>query len=77
MGRCLAMGWGSVITGAGWGRGAVQQEVHEGVNRKLVDQSGLGSQIHVHMYAVSCKHVHTYTVCVQIEAWGSVSFQSF
>ena len=28
MGRCLAMGWGPVITGAGWGRGAVQAEVH-------------------------------------------------
>ena len=24
MGRCLAMGWGSVITGGGWGPGAVQ-----------------------------------------------------
>ena len=24
VGRCLAMGWGSVITGGGWGAGAVQ-----------------------------------------------------
>ena len=48
MGCCLAMGWASAITGAGWGRGNVQGEVHEGVNRKL---SGSGS--HVHMYAVS------------------------
>ena len=26
MGGCLAMGWASVITGAGWGMGAVQGE---------------------------------------------------
>ena len=74
MGCCLATGWASAITGVGWGRGAVQGEVHEGVNRKL---SGSVSQTHVHMYAVSWKHIHTYTVCVRMEAWGSISFQSF
>ena len=74
MGRCLAMGWASVITGAGWGRGAVQGKVHEGVNRKL---SGSVTQTYVHTYAVSWKHVHTYTICAQIEAWGSISFWSF
>ena len=28
MGRCLAIGWAPVITGAGWGRGVVQRETY-------------------------------------------------
>ena len=40
MGRFLTIGWAPVITGAGWGTGAVQGGVHEGVNRKLVSGSG-------------------------------------
>ena len=28
MGRCLAMGWASVIIGAGWGIEAVQRETY-------------------------------------------------
>ena len=42
MGGCLAMGWVSVITGAGWGRVAVQGEVHV---EELVTRERLGSLI--------------------------------
>ena len=30
--HCLAMGWASIITGGGWGTGAVEWDVHERVN---------------------------------------------
>ena len=57
MRRFLAMGWAPIITVVGWGTGAIQKEVHEGVNRKL---SGSGSQTYVHMYVCNFIEAHTY-----------------
>ena len=61
MGRCLAMGWASAINGAGWGRGAVQGEVHEGLNRKLVDQSGSVNQTCTCICAYVCSFMEART----------------
>ena len=46
MGRCLAIGWAPVITGAGWGRGAVQGEVH--VEELATHMERKGRQRHIH-----------------------------
>ena len=46
MGCCLAMGWAPVITGAGWGTGVVQREVH--VEELATHMEGKGRQRHIH-----------------------------